>query len=630
MSADQLTVSLNGVDNVGKTTQLAWLHRGMPGAQLVGTIDAWDSRWQQVAAVDFAHWWFVGSTTAEHTGLVLRSHVARRAGSERLALEDRGLPMLWATCAATAAVKEGLSPEEALRLVERLAAHLSVPEPRQEVHVLLRRFADPAREATEASNREQRPVDRRYVAYQRVLAQVIALQVDRGDYDLVLTVGDDPVLDVQRELRARLERFGISTLPLPDAALERVWVLAGLSESGKSTVGALLRDEHGVTRLKIGYLIDVAALRAGEADPYRSWSEPEQTERLTEEILRFAQANKARTISVESAHRSEATAHLKRVWGNRCHIVYVDAEDPVRAGRALETDASLRERDATKRGRGTHRIVDVADHVIDNSGPLSALKVAIGRLAIAGDLPRGASNPDAAPPVARLRWLDEATDHMVDEKVALVLATGSTGTSRWRQGWSDLDLLVVRDTAPQTWLRSMVGSLPVPQGVKVGISVFTTGDIDALRVPPRALRSLRHAAEGTGVLYQRPGYVMPVPTKRLVDYMSRGELGLVLMTTRRLVAQSDDGQIDVRAVHKHLVLLAKILLRADGHDQLDDPEEVLAAFCERHPAAGCSPPTLGALIRRPGDPALHQQLVEATDSLLTYFDQLDRIVRTKP
>ena len=52
-----LSASLNGVDNVGKTTQLAWLHRGLPGAHLVGTIDAWDARWREVAAGDFAHWW---------------------------------------------------------------------------------------------------------------------------------------------------------------------------------------------------------------------------------------------------------------------------------------------------------------------------------------------------------------------------------------------------------------------------------------------------------------------------------------------------------------------------------------------------------------------------------------------
>lgn len=112
-----ISVSLNGVDNVGKSTQLSWLHRGMPGAQLVGTVDAWDARWKDVASGDFAHWWFVGSTTPEHVELMLRSHAVRRAGSGRLALEDRGLPMLQATCAATAAIKEGISATKALGLV---------------------------------------------------------------------------------------------------------------------------------------------------------------------------------------------------------------------------------------------------------------------------------------------------------------------------------------------------------------------------------------------------------------------------------------------------------------------------------------------------------------------------------
>jgi hypothetical protein len=185
-------------------------------------------------------------------------------------------------------------------------------------------------------------------------------------------------------------------------------------------------------------------------------------------------------------------------------------------------------------------------------------------------------------------------------------------------------LLVVRDTAPATWLRSVVGTLSTPAGIKIGVSVFTTADIDALRVPPRVVQSLRRAAQGVGVLYRREGYRLPIPVSAHGDRTSRGELGLVLMTTRRLLA---DDQPDVRAVHKHLVLLAKILLRADGHD-LHDADEVLAVFRELHPAAGCAPPELDDLIRQPTDPALSQQLVEATDRLLTYLDRLDHTVRT--
>lgn len=616
-----LSVSLNGVDNVGKTTQLAWLRRGIPGAHLVGTIDAWDSRWRDVASGDFAHWWFVSSTTAEHVGLVLSSHVARRAASGPIALEDRGLPMLRAACAATAAVKDGLEPTKALHLVDHLAPDLPALTPRREVHVLLRRSDDPAHEAHKALRREAGPVGARYATYQHALAQILSLQVERGDYHAVLDIGDDPIVDAQRQLRARLAATDVNVQPLPNDVLDRLWVLAGMSESGKSTVGELLRDEHGVTRLKIGYLLEVAALRAEVTDPYEQWSEREQAEQLTEEILRFAETTKARTISLESAHRFEATQHLKRVWGDRCQVIYVDADAAVRTSRAAEPVARLRRRDATKKERGAHRIAGIADHVIDNSGPLSALKLTVNRIASTVHLPTAA--PRATSPVTQNTWLGQATDHVLDDNVALVLATGSTATASWRDGWSDLDLLVVRDTAPTTWLRNVAGTLPGIDGIKIGISVFTTADVDAVRVPPRVVQSLRRAANGVGVLYRRDGYHLPVPPRDHGDRTSRGELGLVLMTTRRLLAVE---QPDVRAVHKHLVLLAKILLRADGHD-VHDADDVLAALREVHPANGCEPPILDDLIRAPSDSVLCQQLVDATDRLLTYLDQLDDTVR---
>lgn len=621
-----VTVSLNGCDNVGKTTQLRWLAAAMPGAHLVGTIDRWHPRWAEVSVGDFARWWFSDSTTEEHVSLVFDSHAARQRGSGPVALEDRGYPMLVAVCAATAAVKEDLSETDAVKRVMPLVALPDLPA-RQSMHVLLRHCVDPVREAALALQRDPHEASEVYASYQRALAGILDMQVADGCYDAVVVRDDRPILDIQREIRqvVAARRYTVDLLPAP--APERVWVLGGLSESGKSTVGELLRDEHGVTRLKIGYLLDVAAARAGINDPYEQWSEPEAAERLTEEVLRFTTTMKASRISLESAHRYEATVHLRRLLGpHRCQVVYVDAGPAERAGRTAETTEQLHHRDSIKTERGADRLAEVADWLLHNNGSLAALKLAVARLAAHNDNGPQPSVADApAPQIGP--WLHTTVNRLVDDEVAAVIATGSTSGTGWLDGWSDIDLLVIRDTLLVGWLRQAHARLDAPANVKVGLSCFTTAEIEARLVPPRVIHALRRLhREGQGLLHCRTGYRLPYPPLPVSDHASRGELGLVVMVLRRLVSTSE---IDLRGVYKHVLLVMKILLRACG-TEVDTHSAVCTAFTRTFPDAGIdlpAPEQLHASTVDEQETIASRQLTAAADRILDYLAEIDHVLQ---
>ncbi|WP_124771933.1 hypothetical protein [Micromonospora inaquosa] len=540
-----------------------------------------------------------------------------------MALEDRGWPMLVATCAATAAVKDGISTAEALAQVETKARRYA-PAPRRELHLLLRHSNQSAAEAHHAIAREVVPTTERYVEYQRRLAEAIDLQVDDGEYQAIVVRGDRPLLDVQREIREAVAQLDVPVAPLPPDRIEHLWVLAGMSESGKSTVGELLRTEHTATRLKIGYLMQLAAERQGATDPYRDWNEGIQAQMLSEEILRFAAQNPgSHRISLESAHRFDATAHLRRIWGQRCEILFLRLPDRLRAQRATETMKSLSARDAIKQSRGGDRIALIADTVIDNGRSLAALKRAVTEVVHRRAVAKVPPHADTAIPEALQPVLADCVARLTDSETALVAATGSLAHQSWQPGWSDIDLLVVRDTLPLDWLQSRHVPQSGPAGEKIALSSFTTREMLTGSVPPRVLHAVRQIAhDGRGLLYRRSDLVLNAFDAPTDDRASRSELPLVAMVLRRLAANPEP---DVRAVYKHVVLIMKIILRADGVD-LDGSEEVRLAFTTSHPDADVDLPAVAEVSgdRWRQDENLSHRVCGATAQILAYHDKLGR------
>lgn len=210
-------ISLNGPDNVGKTTQLARLAARWDGFQMLGSIHQHDPEpWEQVAASDYASWWFERSTTAELTLMLLTSHTKRASAREqgRIGLLDRGLPMLLAGAAATCMIKDELSVRKALGTVARIAEPLgSQPE----TALLLLPSLDPERSYAITSAREDRPWTGVYPAYQKALHRILLHQAERGAYAAVVNCEARPADDVHAEVINSIDAAELSsTIPEGD------------------------------------------------------------------------------------------------------------------------------------------------------------------------------------------------------------------------------------------------------------------------------------------------------------------------------------------------------------------------------------------------------------------------------
>jgi len=200
-------LSLNGPDNVGKTTQLERLAHHRPRLQLLGSIHQHDPEpWRHVAEGDYAAWWFEKSTTRELTGMMLASHAIRATARRRrhVGLLDRGLPMLIAAAAATSAVKDGLGPEQALAGVEEIVAESELTFP-PEAAILLLPSHDTARSYAITSVREGRVWTGVYVRYQHTLHTVLNLQANRGAFAAVIDCEGRDADEVHADVQAHAE-----------------------------------------------------------------------------------------------------------------------------------------------------------------------------------------------------------------------------------------------------------------------------------------------------------------------------------------------------------------------------------------------------------------------------------------
>jgi hypothetical protein len=527
---------------------------------------------------------------AEVVDVLASSYLARSAadpGEGQVRLMDRGIPMLEASVVATVAVREGRdhrsATERAAQLLAPYQADLDAAEA-AELGVLLLHDADPEASTACALAREVE-VSPRYAAYESILGQHLAVQAAAGRFAETIVVGNRSILTVQQELGVLVRRLGLT---VPDVSLEsvRVVALGGLSESGKSTAGHYLQVRHGHVRLKIGYLLRLAGELRGIADVYEL-DPTALAELLVEALEEFCAAHHfQRRVTIESLHRQEMTRELVKLLGPQLTVVYVDAEVSVREARGVHGPEDVRERDEVKRARGADRVQQLADLVVDNNGPRTALYHALDRLVVDDRWPLATPRLTTVAGLNLPAHLASYLEALIDRSTAgplplavLLAVTGSGGRGKYQEGWSDLDVLLVAGADRIPELRATLADLAADlEGVKLGLTVLSDAECRAGALTPRLLHTL--ALIGSGqlpVLWCADHLRLPRPDDEANALASLGDGVAAAVEIRRLLVKT---AIDLRALFKVTALLAKVVLRADG-DQHAGDDEALHAFLAR-------------------------------------------------
>lgn len=111
-----VTIAFSGPDNVGKTKQIGILARRIgPAACATGRLDDYDPRWNAIKTAGMGAWWFGRGAIEEVADVLACSYLerSRRGVTAPVRLVDRGIPMLEASLAATVAVRERLTADQA-------------------------------------------------------------------------------------------------------------------------------------------------------------------------------------------------------------------------------------------------------------------------------------------------------------------------------------------------------------------------------------------------------------------------------------------------------------------------------------------------------------------------------------
>ncbi|KAI4281505.1 MAG: hypothetical protein L6R38_003631 [Xanthoria sp. 2 TBL-2021] len=384
-------VSLNGPDNVGKTTQIDLLPSSFTIGKVGGLHKTDNTKIGELHRQGLLRQWWWESSNEEFirfiVGALARRHLDSMTDTlNQVILFDRGAAMFEAVVVAVIATKSlDHNLDNARAAFQAILNENHLQLPRERLAILLTHGGSLDGSLKITLNREEGILDERYKLYQFLLQTEMQRQERSGVYQHVIKIHTTSSIGiVQDELRKVLLRYTGNRLFTPMLhRLDNIYVISGLSESGKSSVAEGFCSHYGTGqafRAKIVYFNNLISERLGKG--IYSVPEKEQAQYLLHELERFSNDHYwLKIITIESMHRYMVATWLKKWLGKMIQIIYIDTADVRRLERALLAPEVIAENDRLKKERGVELIRSDADLVLDNNGTFADTVNALLRFA---------------------------------------------------------------------------------------------------------------------------------------------------------------------------------------------------------------------------------------------------------
>ncbi|KAL9577656.1 MAG: hypothetical protein Q9212_006227 [Teloschistes hypoglaucus] len=231
------TISLNGADNVGKTTQIELLPRHYTLSK-VGGIHPTDPKIGGLHQRGLlSTWWWDSSN--EDFACSIFSAVARRhwgamaVGQDSVTIYDRGPSMFEAVVVAVMATKSlDHDLAKARTALQAILTGNRTQMPKENLAILLQHGSNLEESVSITMSRESNPNDERYKLYQRLLQSELKHQEQSGVYDYVIKIETaSSIGEIQDKIREVIQSQTQNQLFTPILhRLDHVFAFSGLSE----------------------------------------------------------------------------------------------------------------------------------------------------------------------------------------------------------------------------------------------------------------------------------------------------------------------------------------------------------------------------------------------------------------